>query len=660
MARKSGKGKDAPPHRKRRWGWFLLRWGLVGASWTVLIGLCVLGWLAYDLPDVSRLGEIRKQPSITLLADDGTVIATYGDLYGESVRLGDLPGYLPQAVIATEDRRFYSHFGLDAIGLLRAAYVNLREWRLVQGGSTITQQLAKNVFLTPARTMRRKGQEMLLALWLEQNFSKDQILALYLNRVYFGAGAYGVDAAARKYFGKPAAQVTAYEAAMLAGLLRAPSVFNPMNDRQAADGRAKLVLQNMVAADYLTAEQAAAIAAGADVSMSYAAGGQSGRHFSDWVMDQVASYVGFVDRDLVVVTTLDTRLQKIAETELVKLLETEGSERDAGQAALVALAPDGAVRAMVGGRDYAHSQFNRATQALRQPGSAFKAFVFLAGLEHGLTPDDRMIDSPLKVGGWKPDNYEDRYYGAVTLREAFARSLNSVAVQVSERIGRKYVVEAARRLGITSELTPGPGIALGSSGVSLLELTGAYATFDNGGYGVWPRGIEQIRDRAGALLYRREGSGPGLLVRPQQVVDMLDLMTSVVEGGTGRAAKLDRPAAGKTGTGQDFRDAWFIGFTAELVTGVWVGNDDNSPMKKVTGGSLPTQLWHVFMAAALAGEPRRPLPLPDRSAQVAAIIPEIDQGMVFEDPLENETQSDAPSESLQDWVARITNLRGKR
>ncbi len=633
----------------------MMRWGLVCASWAIFLGLVGLGWLAYDLPDVSRLGEIRKQPSLTLLADDGEVIATYGDLYGATVQLNELPPYLPEAVLATEDRRFYGHFGLDPIGLLRAAYVNLRDWELSQGGSTITQQLAKNVFLTPARTVRRKGQEMLLALWLERNFSKDQILALYLNRVYFGAGAYGVDAAARKFFGKPATQVTPYEAAMLAGLLRAPSVFNPMNDRKAADARAQLVLRNMVDADYLSEAKAAEIAADKDVATSYAAGEHPGRHFADWVVDQVSSYVGFVDRDLVVVTTLDPRLQQLAETELVRLLAAEGGQRDAGQAALVALSPDGAVRAMVGGRDYATSEFNRATQALRQPGSAFKPFVFLAGLEHGMTPDSRMFDGPIRIGNWSPRNYENDYGGDVTLREAFAESRNSVAVQLSERIGRRNVVEAARRLGITSNLTAGPSIALGSSGVSLLELTGAYATFDNGGYGVWPRGIEQIRDRSGAILYQREGAGPGLLVEPQHVADMLDLMTAVVERGTGGRARIGRPAAGKTGTGQDFRDAWFVGFTAELVTGVWVGNDDNSPMKKVVGGSLPAQLWHNFMAGALAGEPVRPLPLPHGADQIAAII-DGDRP----DTANDNGGSSAASRSLQEWIGSIVTQRGSR
>jgi penicillin-binding protein 1A len=653
------KRKTNKPTRRapRRWPWALARWGLVGASWAAFLVLCFVGWLAYDLPDVSRLNEIRRQPSVTLLASDGSVLATYGDLYGQTVRLADLPPYLPQAVLATEDRRFYSHFGLDPLGLLRAAYINLRDWRLTQGGSTITQQLAKNVFLTPARTVRRKGQEMLLALWLERNFTKDEILALYLNRVYFGAGTYGVDAAARKYFGKPASQVTAFEAAMLAGLLRAPSVFNPTNDGDLALSRARLVLHNMIDAGFITDAEATAIAKGAATTTRLAAAGRTGRHFADWVLDQVQSYVGFVDRDLVVVTTLDPRLQHLAEGELVRVLDEQGPDRGASQAALVALSPDGAVRAMVGGRDYATSQFNRATQSLRQPGSAFKAFVFLAGLENGMTPDTQLFDAPISIGGWKPDNYEGRYLGDVTMRDAFARSLNSVAVQISERVGRKRVVEAARRLGITANLTSGPSIALGSSGVSLLELTAAYATFDNEGYGVWPHGIAEIRDDGGTVLYHREGSGPGRVVQPPQVAQMIDLMSGVIQSsyGTGRSARLGRPAAGKTGTGQDFRDASFVGFTAELVTGVWVGNDDNSPMKKVTGGGLPALLWHGFMATALDGEPARALPMPS-AAEIAAVIPGVDAPISEAEA----TQSDAHSESLEDWLSRVITQRGSR
>lgn len=595
---------------KRRWGRRLLRWTAVLTSWSILAAFVVLGWLLYDLPGIDRLESSTRRPSVTLLAADGSILASYGDLYGQAVTVENLPAHLIEAIVATEDRRFYSHFGIDPRGLARAMYVNMREWRLVQGGSTITQQLAKNVFLTPDRTLRRKGQEMLLALWLEQRFTKDQILSLYMNRVYFGAGTYGVDAASQRFFGKPAAFVTPYEAAMLAGLLRAPSSYNPIADDEAADQRAHLVLQNMVASEFLTREEADKIASEGRSQSNVVESDRTGQHFADWVMDQVSSYVGFVDRDLVVVTTLDPKLQRLAQAELVRVLDEDGPEKKTSQAALVSMSPDGAVKAMVGGRDYSHSQFNRATQSLRQPGSAFKAFVFLAALEHGLTPETMMTDSPLSIDGWKPNNYEGRYYGPVTLREAFAKSLNSVAVQVSEQTGRQRVTEMARRLGITADLTPGPSLALGSSGVSLLELTGAYATLDNGGQGVWPRGIEEIRDRNGAVLYRRDGNGPGQVLNPMQVAQMLDMMSAVVEWGTGRGIDLGRPVAGKTGTGQDYRDAWFVGFSAELVTGVWVGNDDNSPMKGVTGGGLPARLWQAYMRAALEGEPARPLPFP--------------------------------------------------
>ncbi len=599
--------------------WSLAKALAVAAIWTGFLLLCAVAWLAYDLPDVSRLNDIERRPSVTLLAEDGSIVASFGDLYGEPVRLSDLPPYLPQAVLATEDRRFYGHFGVDPIGVLRALYVNLREGEVIQGGSTITQQLAKNVFLTPDRTFRRKGQELLLALWLERNFTKDQILALYLNRVYLGAGTYGIDAASRRYFGKPAAQLTAYESAMLIGLLKAPSRFNPLSDPDIAHARARLVLRNMVAAGYLDEAAAARVAEGDAGETRPVLARPSGQYFADWVLDQVSSYIGYSDRDLVVVTTIDRTLQRLAEARLAALMAEEGPKRKASQAALVAMTIDGKVRAMVGGRDYAESQFNRATQALRQPGSAFKAFVFLAGFERGLRPDSRFVDRPFAVGSWSPMNYEGKYFGEVTLREAFARSLNSVAVQVSERIGRQRVAEAARRLGITTEIGPGPSVALGASEVTLLELTAAYGVFGNNGYGVWPSGIEEIRDTAGEVLYRREGSGPARVVGSAQLGQIIDVMTAVVEWGTGRAAKLDRPVAGKTGTSTDFRDAWFVGFTAELVTGVWVGNDDGAPMDKVSGGSLPTRLWHDFMAAALEGQPPRPLMA--SGPAVAAVAP---------------------------------------
>jgi penicillin-binding protein 1A len=607
-----GTGRAAAPRWFARRGlWLGLgKWTLVGTIWSFFLCLLFVGWLAYDLPDVSELDHIERRASVTLVTADGRMLASFGDLYGEPVTLSELPDYLPQAVIATEDRRFYRHPGFDPIGILRAIYVNIREGRLVQGGSSITQQLAKNVFLTPERSIRRKGQEMLLAFWLEYRFTKDEILTLYLNRVYLGAGTYGVDAAAHKYFGKPARDLTVYESAMIAGLLKAPSRYNPFGNPKAAGQRARLVVDNMVKAGYLTAAQARGVVDGADIGRP-AQAGPTGRYFADWVLDQVTSYVGYSDRDLVVVTTLDTKLQRLAEAQVEQLLAEDGVGRDASQAALVSMDTDGAVRAMVGGRNYGISQFNRAVQALRQPGSAFKAFAFLAGFESGLSPGSKFIDGPVAIGNWRPGNYNDRYYGEVTLREAFARSLNSVAVQVTQRVGPKAVVDVAHRLGITAELAATPSIALGASEVSLLDLTAAYAVFDNEGYGVWPRGIEEIRDTEGEVLYRRSGSGPARVVAPRQVADMVDLMTAVVEWGSGKAADPGRPAAGKTGTSQDFRDGWFVGFTAEMVTGVWVGNDDGRPMSKVSGGTLPAKLWGAYTSQALEGVPPAPLPVPD-------------------------------------------------
>jgi penicillin-binding protein 1A len=603
--------KSAPRRSWRRAAlWFLAKWSMVGAIWTGFFALLFLAWCAYDLPGPERLNELRRQPSVSLLAADGSMLASYGDLYGDSVRLADLPPYLPAAVLSTEDRRFYSHWGVDLRGIARALYVNLRAGDTVQGGSTITQQVAKNLFLTPERSLHRKGQEMLLALWLERTFTKDEILELYLNRVYFGAGTYGVDAAAKKYFGRSARDVTIYQAAMLAGLLKAPSRFNPFNDKALAQSRAELVIRNMVAAGQLTEPKANAISKSAAPAMVAQGKSQIGQHFADWVIDQVSSYVGYADQDLVVQTTLDPALQREAEQTLARVLAEHGAAMKASQGAMVAMRPDGAVVSMVGGTDYRGSQFNRATQAMRQPGSAFKAFVYLAAFENGYTPGNLFVDGPIRIGNWSPGNYDDKYYGNVTLRDAFARSLNSVAVQLSERVGRGKVIDAAHRLGITEPMDNTAAIALGVSETTLLEMTGAYASFANLGNGVWPFGIERITTRDGAVLYERQGSGPGPVASAGAVRKMLDVMGATVEGGTGRKAKLDRPVYGKTGTSQNFRDAWFIGLTRDLVTGVWVGNDDNAPMDKVTGGTLPVTIWHDFMGPALADTPvadvRRP------------------------------------------------------
>jgi len=584
----------------------VVTWSLVATIWCGLVVTGVLAWYAYDLPDISEIEKMTRRPNVTLVAADGTQLASFGDRFGATRSLRELPPNLPQAVIAVEDRRYYEHGGIDFRGLLRAVYVNIREGRISQGGSTLTQQLAKNLFLTSDRTLKRKIQEVMLAYWLEHRFTKDQILTIYLNRVYLGGGTYGVDAAARHYFGKPATQVTLYEAALLAGLLKAPSRLNPTHDPAGADQRASLVLQTMTEAGFIT--EAEARAAQQEKATLRSDRDDIAPYFADWVLAQVRDYLGGIDSDLRVVTTIDPALQRIANEELAAMLGAESQPRDAAQAALVSLEPGGAVRAMVGGRDYATSQFNRVTQALRQPGSAFKAFVFLAGLEAGLTPDSIVKDAPVRIGNWTPDNYNGRYYGQVTLREAFARSMNSVAVRVTQKVGTKTVAATAERLGIESKLRPNGGIALGASEVTLLDLAGAYAAFANQGRRVMPYGITEIRDSDGRLLYQRDRRPGDTVVSAQHLAQMSNMMTATVVWGTGKAAQPGRAAAGKTGTSQDFRDAWFVGYTAELVTGVWFGNDDGKPMNKVSGGTLPAQLWGRVMKRGLDGLPQRPLP----------------------------------------------------
>jgi penicillin-binding protein 1A len=607
--------KPSDPKRRGAIGRFFLLAGL----WCFIAGLGVLGVFALTLPDTGDLAAAQRKPSITLLASDGSLVATYGDLFGEALRLKELPKYLPEAVIATEDRRFYSHFGIDPVGLMRAAFVDLRAGHVVQGGSTITQQLAKNLFLTPDRTITRKVQETLLALWLEHKFTKQQILEIYLNRVYLGAGAYGVDAASHRYFDKSARDLTLYEAAVVAGLLKAPSKFSPANDKDLAAQRATQVLANMVDAGFITVADAQA-AAHQKTPLAKAESIRSGsRYFADWIADQIPSFGGTQGRDLVVTTTLDPRMQVAGETAIDGTLDREGEKSEVDQGALVAMSPDGAIRAMVGGADYADSQFNRATQALRQPGSSFKPIVYLAAIERGMKPTDHFIDQPIRIGKWEPKNYENKYRGDVTVSDAIALSINTVAAQVLQRAGLDNVIATARRLGITADLTHDASLALGTSEVSLIELTAAYAPFASGGIGAWPYGIIEIRDAHGGVLYHRDGSGPGRVVDPAAVATMNQLLTGVMSYGTGKAARLDRPAAGKTGTTQDSRDALFIGYTADLVTGVWFGNDDDSPMDRVTGGTLPARTWHDFMTVATKTMP--PKPLPGEGALVAVGAP---------------------------------------
>lgn len=606
-----------PPPRRRGWlaklfRW-TVRWSIICGIWVAAAGLIALAWFAYDLPDVEEATRLPRKPSLTLEASDGTFLTAVGDLYGEPVRLKDLPKHMPQAVTAIEDRRFWDHWGVDLLGIARALYVNLAEGQVRQGGSTLTQQIAKNLFLSHERSYRRKIQEALLALWLEYRFSKTEILETYLNRVYFGAGAYGLDAAARRYFGKSARDVTLWEAALLAGLLKSPTTLAPTNDPEAAAARAVLVLGTMVEAGYIDSGRAQRAMIEA-VPEPPARSGHAigGRYFADWVVDRAQEYLSTIDRDLLIRTTLDRGMQDYADG-LVKArlqLRPSGIKGWPSQAALIAMSPDGAVRAMVGGKEYAESQFNRATQAKRQPGSVFKLFTFLAALEAGFKEDTHLTDAPIRQGEYRPGNYEGRYYGDVTMTTALAKSLNSVTVRLADRVGYDKPREMAKRLGIESPLTERPSVILGASESRLIELTGAFAALPNGGRLVEPYGIVEIRDRAGNILYPPQGKPrpPGRRVLAAPVVEAANrMLAATITDGTGKQAAIGMPAAGKTGTTQSYRDAWFIGYTADLVTGVWTGNDNSAPAEGITGGRLPAQIWAAFMRHAYQGHRASPL-----------------------------------------------------
>ncbi len=510
--------------------------------------------------------------------------------------------------------------GLDPVGLARAAVDNMIAGHVVQGGSTLTQQLAKNLFLDPNRTFKRKMQEAMLALYLESRYSKDQILTLYLNRVYFGAGVYGIEAAAERFFGKNAAKLTLPEAAMLAGSVKAPARYNPLADPDASESRAQVVLRAMEDSGFIS-DAVRADAQATRPRIVRGTGTPGSGYFADWIVSQLSGYVGNADEPLIVETTFDIEAQAEAERAVRAGLDAEGDKLGASQAALVAMTPDGAVRAMVGGRSYEQSPFNRATDAIRQPGSAFKPFVYLAAFEHGHTPDELMNDGPVDIHGWKPSDYEGKYEGEISLERAFAKSSNVIAAELTAEVGPREVVRTAKRLGITSPLEAVSSLALGTSGVTPLELTSAYVPFANGGHGVIANGILRIRTQSGKILYQRSGGGTGQVVSEANEAAMTRLMVATVTDGTGRAARLgERPSAGKTGTTQDFHDAWFVGFTGDLVCGVWVGNDDSAPMKHAVGGGLPAHIFKGFMEEAEAGLPVKPLAgaAPSETTTVAA------------------------------------------
>ncbi|KQS65517.1 penicillin-binding protein [Rhizobium sp. Leaf371] len=579
----------------------LVYWCIVAGIWGAMgVGGLVL-YYGSRMPNATSWSIPERPPNVKILAVDGDTFANRGATGGEAIALEDMSPFIPQAVMAIEDRRFYSHFGVDPLGLARAVFANVTSGRMVQGGSTLTQQLAKNLFLSPERTLERKVQEVLLAFWLEQKYSKDQILAMYLNRVFFGSNAYGVEAASQRYFNKSARDVNLGEAALLAGLLKAPSRLSPARDPKAAEERAQVVLGAMREEGLITDDEVkTAMSQPPTKAKSFWSGAQY--YAADLVMDQLPGLVGTVKQDLVVETTLDLDLEKKAETTLAAILKESGTKSRASQAALVSVDATGAIRALVGGRDYADSQFDRAVKAKRQPGSAFKPFVYAAAMEIGRTPMSIRNDAPVRIGKWTPENYDQKYRGEVSLADALANSLNTIAAQLVMEVGPPQVAKLAHRLGIESELQANASIALGTSEVSLLELTSAYAPFMNGGFKATPHIVKRVLTTEGKVLYENTYDNPPRVLDPEIVSEMNQMMVGVVERGTGKNAKLKGwQVAGKSGTTQSFRDALFVGFTSNLTTGVWFGNDDGTSMKKVTGGGLPAKAWATYMAEAHEG-----------------------------------------------------------
>jgi penicillin-binding protein 1A len=619
-ARKSGAKRRRAKSRGRVRIGRLVYWGAVLGLWAVIAVVGVVVWVGAHLPAIQSLEIPKRPPTIQIVGLDGSLLASRGEAPGSNVALKDLPPYLPKAFIAIEDRRFYSHYGIDPVGIARALVANVLHRGVSQGGSTLTQQLAKNLFLTQERTMARKLQEVELALWLERKHSKNEILALYLNRVYFGSGAYGVEAASQRYFGKSAKNVTVAEAAMLAGLVKSPSRLAPNRNPEGAEARAQIVLAAMADAKFISDAQAKASIGHPSYNVKPAGAGTV-NYVADWIGEVLDDLVGQIDQSIVVETTIDPKLQSVAEAAIIDELAAKSVKFNVTQGALVAMTPEGAVRAMVGGRNYAESQYNRAVTAKRQPGSAFKPFIYLTAIEAGLTPDTIRQDAPLDLKGWRPENYTHEYFGAVTLTQALAMSLNTVAVRLGLEVGPKNVVRTAHRLGISSKLDANPSIALGTSEVSVIELVGAYAPFANGGLGVSPHVVTRIRTTEGKLLYARQPDRLGPVIEPQHVAMMNRMMQETLLSGTARKAEIPGwMAAGKTGTSQDFRDAWFVGYTANLVTGVWLGNDDNSPTRKATGGGLPVEVWTRFMRTAHQGVPVASLPNSQRGGLMSNLF----------------------------------------
>lgn len=600
-ARKKGNGRK----RAATPVWIkLARFGLVLGIWAAIAVGTMVAWYAAELPKITEAPQLIYKNSVTVKGNDGTVLARYGDLKGVSTPVSELPAHLVYAVLAIEDRRFYKHPGVDPIGIVRAMGANLLRGKVAQGGSTITQQLAKNLFLSPARTFKRKVQEAMLALWIEHHLTKDEILSAYLNRVYMGSGTYGVEAASEVYFSKNAKDLNLREAATIAGLLKAPSRYSPLANPGLSADRANVVLAAMADAGYITPEEAKNLTSIPPAPRKKPVEANSIRYFTDWATHDLSMLIGKPELDVFVSTTIDPDIQNAAERALAVQLREHSKDKKVSQGAIIVLDYDGAIVAMVGGYDYQQSQFNRAAEARRQPGSSFKPFVYLAALQAGWKRDDMILDAPITEGKYRPGNYDGEYYGELPLSYALAFSLNTATVRLADYIGIQNVVATARAAGIRAPLHPELSLSLGASEVPMIEMVNAYATIARGGYYLDPYAITKITDKKGRLLYQRSNAQAARrTLDPRAVDDLKSMMELVVQEGTGRAAQGPYRLAGKTGTSQEFRDAWFVGFTDRYIAAVWVGNDDNTSMKKVTGGSLPARIFRDTITAAHGKRP---------------------------------------------------------
>lgn len=618
------KKKQRQKRNKRPLTLIMFRWLFILGIWAAVFLGAIMLWFAHDLPDITRSATFERRPSIILLSSSGREFARYGESKGQNVTIEDLPAYLPQAVIATEDRRFYSHPGIDLLGIARAMAINIYHGRFVQGGSTITQQLAKNLFLSHERKFTRKIKEAMLAIWLEQKLTKNEILSAYMNRVYLGSGTYGFEAAAQLYFGKSAKNVTLREAAVLAGLLKAPSRYSPHNNHKRALKRSNLVLKSMIEAGYIKKE--AVKNEGIVISLPNKPGSDQriARYFADWVVGNLEKTIGTPDMsmDIIVHTTLDLDLHKKSKKALVDAIDSSDEMSFVSQGAILVMQPDGAITTMIGGYDYSQSQFNRTVQSRRPPGSAFKPIIYLTALKQGWDIDDEITDAPITEGEYRPKNFADKYYGQVTLKTALAKSLNTATVQLCNEAGIGNVIRTAYDLGITSDLQRNLSLCLGSAGISMLEMGNVYTSFANDGFFTIPYAIKTITTPEGHILFERKTPKKYTrIIKRNNLHKLSSMLHEVTISGTGKAAApatattnkkaQNFPVYGKTGTSQDYRDAWFAGYSDKATAIIWLGNDDNSPMRSITGGGLPARIFSKVINAA--GQSSKPIIYPAKT-----------------------------------------------